>query len=296
MPNSKTAVRMLQIRGGSSSKCRETLVVFMEEIYEFGEKLYDNVISRLTEYRPLYTGHCFGQNACFRSFVIATNKVCLKDAVEVLVHIAYDIYKDGEILLWSRAAVTSRLWSLPSPLEFFVGGIPGYGNFVFSVPKSCVLTRCPAVKHIKFYSSLAKYFHAQSNSPFSTSSVANDLLHASLGHALGFKKISLKKMSLHLQDVFLVEEYVKAMTDLKYFARCELIMNVKVISSCQETLEAAYLEATEAFKFLDLTSCCKGYLISDMRQLLKTNLMPCLRLLQIELELACKFMREEKNL
>lgn len=94
---------------------------------------------------------------------------------EIILHTAIDVNRHGFTALWNRDKLSSYFGKQPN-YEYYPVGIPGHGNFYFHSRSQPEMDGEAKIGLAKFYSSVAKFFHAQTPKPFSKAQIAEALL------------------------------------------------------------------------------------------------------------------------
>lgn len=285
----QTSQAWLQRRGRSAIMWRNTFSVFTEDIPEFSRKLYRNMQNLMNESNPVFCLCSFGQSAQLSTMLTILDGYNSSDLIEVILHIASDIQATGKVPLWNRTSLTNLFKGI-DVLEYYVCGIPGFGNYSFlNLGRSELLTEnellvSKSVQQVKFYSSFAKYFHIEKSKPFTSPCASSDLIRYVFNP---FKsKYLLKKFRFHLEDLKSVEAFISRVPDTRFYARCELLMNIPVTDNFSSMLRGAADEAWHTFERIKLYSCLRMFNSDSIANMLKQNLFPCINTLRKELEIA----------
>jgi hypothetical protein len=151
---------------------------------------------------------------------------------EVIYHIAYDLSKSRNFILWSRSALKGKLPNLKQ--EYYAGGFGGHGNFYFEPEDN-------QVKQVKFYSELFKNIHRSNPVPFKGSPVSEVLFGKAMGSILYYGSGWNQQIGHVKRNCEMMKNVIDSISTLKtFYGRMEAIVNIKDVELMNTTLREIF--------------------------------------------------------
>lgn len=146
----------------------EPRIVQMDDVHLFGRKLAARLqieINCMTEFSKVYfVVQGLGQSSVAENMIDVLSRFEMENAIEVVVHVAIDIWEEGYGLFWLKNKTVENSGGSLSA-EYYPLALGRSGNFYMSMPDDQVPTE-PSIRMVRFYNSCLKNVHRVKGAPF----------------------------------------------------------------------------------------------------------------------------------
>lgn len=146
-------------------------IVQMDDIHIFGRKLAARLrieVNRMLEFtKVVFMVQGVGQSSNAQNMVEVLKRFDMEQSLEVVLHVAIDIYEEGHGLFWRKNKVVEHSkWRLFA--EYYPLCLGKAGNFYLTVPGQ-QLPLVPDIRMVRFYNACLKNVHRVEGEPFKKS-------------------------------------------------------------------------------------------------------------------------------
>lgn len=250
--------------------------IFPVDIEAFGQ-FFQERFDGLLDFMGYQSFLCLielGQNAPIKQAFTMLKTLDLKEADEIVLHIARDFFQEEKCLLWNREKV-SKVFGKPSD-EFYPAFTGGHGNFTFDFTAA----RRPASdsilsQTIKFYSDAFKEVHRGNPKPFKKPVIISTLADPENSN---FKRINM------LGWLAAIERSVSEIFEkAKVTARLESIISMTEVS---EDFMSEFLDFFDQHYGLDKSRLFTEFNFDQYRDQLNVTLLPAIRTMKEIIQVA----------